>query len=177
MEYYKNTGIALAVMLLTSGTVNAAVVASNQVMPTGTLNVTGTILDTACVIETPDVVIQFPAQQLDAFTTASSYSPTVNVPFNLSHCPKNATVTMTMAGTQGASAAYYLPDAAVTTTTGLQFRMLFNNATWQVNSTKTLIPDANGDVSAQLGAQVFQTGANPTAGTMGATLTYTLAYN
>jgi type 1 fimbria pilin len=178
MEYYKNTGIALGFLLLASGAANADV-ASNQTLPTGTLNISGTITSDSCTVVTPDVVIELPPQDLSVFTAKNTWGSITTVPFNLTGCPVGSTVSLTLAGTMGVNVLSYLPDAAATTATGFNYRIYVGSSTSPIviNSTSTLTPDANGDVISSIGAQLSQSGTSVTAGSVGLTMAYTLAYN
>ena len=175
-------GTVLSLIMMSSAQTHAATVA-NITMPTGTLNITGKIIDKGCTFDAAakDLVIQLKPVALTSFTAVGDLGPKSDpVDFKLTGCPLNSTLTLTVQGTAGASAFMFATATGTTNTTGFDF-ILYGPASATApirpNTAVTLTPDASGNYSGALYAQIRSKVAAPTAGKIDTTLTYTLAYN
>ncbi|WP_432700272.1 fimbrial protein [Kluyvera cryocrescens] len=175
-------GTILSLIMISSAQTHAATV-SNITMPTGTLNITGKIIDKGCTFDAAakDLVIQLKPVALTSFTAVGDLGPKSDpVDFKLTGCPLNTTLSLTVQGTAGALPTTFATATGTTNTTGIDF-ILFGPVSASVpikpNAAITLTPDASGNYSGALYAQIRSKVATPTAGKIDTTLTYTLAYN
>lgn len=173
-------GTILSLLIISSAQTHAATVTSPAV-PTGTLNIAGKILDKGCDFITKNFIIQLTPVVISSFTAAGDTGPKSDpVDFKLTGCPANTTLTLTVQGTAGASPATFATATESSNATGFDF-ILFGpssaTAIIRPNYAITLTPDASGNYSGILSAQLRSKVAVPTAGKIDTTLTYTLAYN
>ena len=173
-------GTIISLIMMSSAQTNAADVAATP-MPAGTLNITGKIIDKGCTFEAKDLVIQLKPVVVTAFTASGDLGPKSDpVDFKLTGCPVNSTMNLTVQGTAGASALLFATATESTNATGFDF-FLYGPASattvLRPNTAVTLTPDASGNYSGTLYAQIRSKTAAPKAGTIDTTLTYTLAYN
>lgn len=168
----------LSLTLITNS--NAALVTSPD-MPTGTVNIAGKIIDKGCTFEAKDLVIQLTPVVISSFTAAGDTGPKSDpVDFKLTGCPANATLSLTIQGTVGASASTFAIATESTNATGFDFILYGPASTTAImrpNTAINLTPDASGNYNGTFGAQLRSKVAAPTAGKIDTTLTYTLAYN
>lgn len=175
-------GTILSLIMISSAQTHAATV-SNITMPTGTLNITGKIIDKGCTFDAAakDLVIELKPVALTSFTTAGDMGPKSDpVDFKLTGCPLNSTLSLTVQGTTGANALVFATATGTTNATGFDFFLYGPTAAGTIlrpNTAVTLTPDASGNYSGALYAQIRAKVAAPTAGKLDTTLTYTLAYN
>ncbi len=167
-------------VMMASGHANAASVASPD-MPTGTVNIAGKIIDKGCTIEAKDLIIQLTPVVISSFTAAGDTGPKSDpVDFKLTGCPANSTMSLTVQGAQGATALTFATAKESTNATGFDFILYGLSATTTVlrpNTAVVLTPDASGNYTGTISAQLRTNVAAPTAGKIDTTLTYTLAYN
>lgn len=176
MGKYKNAAACLGLMLSASGFANAASVAASY--PSGTLNVTGTILEKACTWSTKDFVIQFPPTQTTAFTAVGDMGPKSDpVNFTLTGCPTTGATSLTVTGTAGTTAATFKVDAGTGKASGVDFILYNGISILRPNFASTISVDTSGNYSSSLTAQLRTNAATVTAGALDTTLTYTIAYN
>ena len=176
MGNYKNAAACLGLMLSASGFANAASVAASY--PSGTLNVTGTILEKACTWSTKDFVIQFPPTQSTAFTAVGDMGPKSDlVNFTLTGCPTTGQATITVAGTAGANANTFKIDTGTGKATGVDFYLYSGGSLFRANNPAVISVDSSGNYSSSMAVQLRANAATVTAGSLDTTLTYTIAYN
>ncbi|WP_072129019.1 fimbrial protein [Kluyvera genomosp. 1] len=172
-------GSCLLISALTTNS-NAAEVTS-PVMPTGTLNIAGKILDKGCTFEAKDFIIQLTPVVISSFTAVGDTGPKSDpVDFKLTGCPVSSTLTLTVQGTQGAVVSTFATATESTNATGFDFVLYGPTTATSIirpNIAVTLTPDSSGNYSGTLSAQLRSKVAAPTAGKIDTTLTYTLAYN
>lgn len=176
MGNYKNAAACLGLMLSASGFANAAPVAASY--PSGTLNVTGTILEKACTWSTKDFVIQFPPTQSTAFTAVGDLGPKSElVNFTLTGCPTTGQATITVAGTAGALATSFKVDPGTGKATGVDFILYTGGSLFRPNFPTVINIDSSGNYNSNMSVQLRANATTVTAGALDTTLTYTIAYN
>lgn len=176
MGNYKNAAACLGLMLSASGFANAASVAASY--PSGTLNVTGTILEKACTWSTKDFVIQFPPTQSTAFTAVGDTGPKSElVTFTLTGCPTTGQALITVAGTAGANVNTFKVDTGTGKATGVDFYLYTGGSLFRPNNPTVINIDSSGNYSSNMAVQLRANAATVTAGALDTTLTYTIAYN
>lgn len=171
--------ICTSLLLIASAHAIAADIPAS-VMPTGTLNISGKILDKGCTFEAKDMVIQLAPVEYRKFTAAGDLGPKSNpVNFNLTGCPANSTLTFTVAGTSGTSTSSFAITAGATSATGFDILLYGPNTDVEVvpNVAKTLTTDGSGNYSGVFTAQIKSNSTTLKPGIIDTTLTYTLAYN
>lgn len=166
-------------VMMASGHANAADVAAS-VMPSGTLNISGKILDKGCTFNAKDVVIQLAPVENAKFTAVGDLGPKSDaVSFNLTDCPANSTLKFTVAGTAGTTTSSFKIASDTNSATGYDI-LLYGPETDGIitpNSAKTLTTDSTGAYSGTLAARITLNSTTHTVGTVDTTFTYTLAYN
>ena len=175
-----NVGAVISLLMVSSAQTYAATVAE-AIMPTGTLNISGKILDKGCTLEAKDLVIQLKPVVATAFTAIGDLGPKSDpVNFNLTGCPANSTLTFTVAGTRGVAVMTFATATESTNSSGLDF-ILYGptSPTGYIfpNTPISLTTDSSGNYAGTISAQLRSNVAAPTAGKVDTTLTYTLAYN
>ncbi len=166
-------------VMMASGHANAADVAASP-YPTGTLNISGKILDKGCTFEAKDMVIQLAPVQNSDFTAVSDLGPKSDpVNFNLTGCPANSTLKFTVAGTAGATTSSFKIATATNSATGFDILLYGPEADGIVtpNTAKTLTTDSSGNYSGTLAARITSNSTTHKVGIVDTTFTYTLAYN
>lgn len=179
MKRKTTVSICTGLLMISSGHAAAADVPA-AVMPTGTLNISGKILDKGCTFEAKDMIIQLAPVEQKKFTAAGDLGPKSNaVNFNLTGCPANSTLTFTVAGTAGVRTSSFAVTAGATSATGFDILLYGPDADVSLlpNVAKTLTTDSSGNYSGALSAQITSNSTTLKAGIVDTTLTYTLAYN
>ncbi|EPJ0597170.1 fimbrial protein [Enterobacter roggenkampii] len=170
----------ISMLMISVPQVNAATVES-AAMPSGALNITGKILDKGCNFEAKDVVIQLKPVVITSFTAVGDMSPKSDaVPFKLTGCPANSTMTFTVQGTVGTSAALFAVAKESTNSASFDivlYGLTSTSAIIRPNTALKLTTDASGNYSGVLAAQMRANVAAPVAGKVDTTLTYSLVYN
>jgi len=162
--------------MLSSGYANAATVSAAY--PTGTLNVTGTVLDKGCTINAKDFVIQLPPVVNTAFTAAGDMGEkSTAVPFTLTGCPTGRTMSFIVTGTVGSNANTFKIDAGTNKATGVDLILYNGTGMIRPNFNHTLTLDSSGNYTSTFSALLRSNVAAVTAGAVDTVVTYTLAYN
>lgn len=174
------TGTIVSLLMMSSVQTNAATIAG-AAMPSGTLNISGKILDKGCTLEAKDLIIQLKPVVATEFTAIADLGPKSDpVNFNLTGCPANSTLSFTVAGTRGTAIMTFATATESTNSTGLDF-ILYGptSPTGYIfpNTPISLTTDSSGNYTGTISAQLRSNVAAPTAGKVDTTLTYTLAYN
>ena len=180
MKNKATLGSFISLMMILSADANAAAVTS-PVMPTGTLNITGKIIDKTCEMAVKDFIVQLPPVVTSSFTAVGDTGPKSDpVDFKLTGCPANTSLSLTIQGTQGALVSTFATATESTNATGFDFILTgipLTSSFILPNRAIAVTPDASGNFSGTLSGYLRSKVATPTAGKIDTTLTYTLAYN
>lgn len=85
--------------------------AAAATLPTGTINITGTILDKGCTLKTQNLTINLTATQISDYSAVGATGPMSEVaPLELTDCPANISIAMTVAGTVASTADFFAVD-------------------------------------------------------------------
>lgn len=166
-------------VMMASGHANADEVAASP-YPTGTLNISGKILDKGCTFEAKDMVIQLAPVKNTDFINIGDLGPKSDpVNFNLTGCPANSTLKFTVTGTAGATTSSFKINSATNSAGGFDI-LLYGPETDGIvtpNTAKTLTTDSSGNYSGTLAARITTNSLTHSVGIVDTTFTYTLAYN